>query len=150
MYFIQWILQIFFSVIFSTSPLLLFFLLLFFLLLFFLLLFFLLPHCYFFPVTFFPTSPLLLFFLLLFFLLLFFLLLFFRYFFSCYFLSYTQWCHMAAFIWVSIGAGNSLLPDGTKPLPELMLTNHQWGLSAFIFRGKILSLSIFSQGKMSW
>ena len=65
MYFIQSILQIFFPVIFSTSPLLLFFLLL----------FFLLPHCYFlscyifscyffscyffsvtfFPVTFFPT-----------------------------------------------------------------------------------------------
>ena len=65
MYFIHSILQIFFPVIFSTSPLLLFFLLLFFLLL-----FFLLPHCYFlschffscyffsvtfFPVTFFPT-----------------------------------------------------------------------------------------------
>ena len=62
MYFIQLILQIFFPVIFSTSPLLLFFLLL----------FFLLPHCYFlscyffscyffsvtfFPVTFFPTIP---------------------------------------------------------------------------------------------
>ena len=34
-------------------------------------------------------------------------------------------CHMAAEIWVNIGSGNGLLPDGTKPLPEPMLTNHQ-------------------------
>ena len=25
-------------------------------------------------------------------------------------------------IWVNIGSGNGLLPDGTKPLPEPMLT----------------------------
>ena len=36
------------------------------------------------------------------------------------------WCrHMATQIWVNIGSGNGLLPDGTKPLPEPMLT-HQW------------------------
>ena len=29
-------------------------------------------------------------------------------------------------IWVNIGSGNGLLPDGTKPLPEPMLTDHQW------------------------
>ena len=27
---------------------------------------------------------------------------------------------MAAEIWVDIGSGNGLLPDGTKPLPEPM------------------------------
>ena len=27
--------------------------------------------------------------------------------------------------WVNIGSGNGLLPDGTKPLPEPMLTYHQ-------------------------
>ena len=36
-------------------------------------------------------------------------------------------------IWVNIGSGNGLLPDGTKPLPEPMLTYHQWGLVAFIW-----------------
>ena len=28
-------------------------------------------------------------------------------------------------VWVNIGSGNGLLPDGTKPLPDLMLTYHQ-------------------------
>ena len=32
-----------------------------------------------------------------------------------------------------IGSGNDLLPDGPKPLPEPMLTYHQWGLVAFIW-----------------
>ena len=27
-------------------------------------------------------------------------------------------------IWVNIGSGNDLLPDGTKPLPDPMLTFH--------------------------
>ena len=31
-------------------------------------------------------------------------------------------------IWVNIGEGNSLLSAGTKPLPEPVLTNHQWSL----------------------
>ena len=38
-------------------------------------------------------------------------------------------------------SGNGLLPDGTKPLPEPMLTNHQWSLVAFNwghFHGKCL------------
>ena len=35
-------------------------------------------------------------------------------------------------ILVHIGSGNGLLPDGTKPLPEPMLTNHQWTLVALI------------------
>ena len=39
---------------------------------------------------------------------------------------------MAAKIWVNIDSGNGLLPDGTKPLPEPMLTDHQWSSVAFI------------------
>ena len=34
-----------------------------------------------------------------------------------------------------IGSGNGLLPDGNKPLPEPMLTYHQWGQVAF-FQGQ--------------
>ena len=36
---------------------------------------------------------------------------------------------MATEIYVNIGSDNGLLPDGTKPLPELMLTC-QWDYSA--------------------
>ena len=32
---------------------------------------------------------------------------------------------MATEIWVNIGSSNGLMPDGTKPLPEPMLTDHQ-------------------------
>ena len=39
---------------------------------------------------------------------------------------------MATEIWVNIGSGNGLLPDGTKPLPEPMLTDYQWGSETFI------------------
>ena len=39
--------------------------------------------------------------------------------------------HMVTQIWVNIGSDNGLLPDDTKPLPEPMLTNHQWGVMAF-------------------
>ena len=35
--------------------------------------------------------------------------------------------NMAAQISVHTGSGDGLLPDGTKPLPEPMLTCHQWG-----------------------
>ena len=36
---------------------------------------------------------------------------------------------MVTQIWVNIGSGNGLLPDGTKPLPEPMfIVYHQWGL----------------------
>ena len=34
---------------------------------------------------------------------------------------------MATEILVNIGLGNGSLPDGTKPLPEPKLTNHQLG-----------------------
>ena len=33
--------------------------------------------------------------------------------------------HMVSNIWANIGAGNGLLPEGTKPLPEPMLTYRQ-------------------------
>ena len=32
---------------------------------------------------------------------------------------------MVTQIWVNIGSGNGLLPDGTKPLPEPLLTHRQ-------------------------
>ena len=33
----------------------------------------------------------------------------------------------ASMNWTNIGSGNELLPDGTKPLPEPMLTYRQLG-----------------------
>ena len=39
---------------------------------------------------------------------------------------------MATEIWVNIGSGNGLLPDGTKPLPEPMLIDHQCSPVTFI------------------
>ena len=41
------------------------------------------------------------------------------------------WCHIATWNLFNIGSGNSLLPDGTNPLPEPMLTYHQQGFVAF-------------------
>ena len=43
-----------------------------------------------------------------------------------------KWHHMATEIWVNIGLGNGLLPDGTKPSPEPMLIDHQWSPVTFI------------------
>ena len=34
--------------------------------------------------------------------------------------------------WVNIDSSNGLLPEGTKPLPESMLTHNQQGPMAFI------------------
>ena len=39
---------------------------------------------------------------------------------------------MVTEIWVNISSGNGLLPDGTKPLPEPMLTDHLWSAVTFI------------------
>ena len=33
---------------------------------------------------------------------------------------------------VNIGSDNGPLPDGTKPLPEIMLTYHQYGTTKYI------------------
>ena len=38
-----------------------------------------------------------------------------------------SWHHMVTEIWVNTDSGKGLLPNDTKPLPETMLTNHQWG-----------------------
>ena len=60
---------------------------------------------------------------------------------------------MAIEIWVNIGSGNGLLPDGTKPLPEPMLTDHQWSPVTFIlgqFHKRCLthqSLKFFPRGQ---
>ena len=40
--------------------------------------------------------------------------------------------HMATEIWVNIVSGNGLLPDGTKPLPEPMLTFYHLSPVTFI------------------
>ena len=37
-------------------------------------------------------------------------------------------------ICVNIGSSNALLPDGTKPLPEPMLTDHKWSPLTFILK----------------
>ena len=37
---------------------------------------------------------------------------------------------IATYVWVNIGSGNGLLPEGTKPLPKPMLTYHQLGSAA--------------------
>ena len=42
---------------------------------------------------------------------------------------------MATEIWIKIGSGNGLLPDGNKPVPEPMTTNHQGDLMAFLWGG---------------
>ena len=39
---------------------------------------------------------------------------------------------MVAEIWVNIVSDSGLLPNGTKPLPEPMLTDHLWSLVTFI------------------
>ena len=39
---------------------------------------------------------------------------------------------MATLIWVNIGSGNGLLPEGTKPYPEPMLTDDQLSPVTFI------------------
>ena len=49
----------------------------------------------------------------------------------------TQWCHMVANIWFNIG--NGLLPDGTKPLPEPVLT---YGIIWGHYHNKIWILKI--------
>ena len=46
--------------------------------------------------------------------------------------SDTIWQHRIDL--VNTGSGNSLLPDGTKPFPEPMMTSHQWGSVAFTLK----------------
>ena len=58
--------------------------------------------------------------------------------------------HMASWIWVNISSGNGLLPDGTKPLPDPMLTYHQWGLTTFLW-GQFHNRCLHHQSlKLDW
>ena len=60
------------------------------------------------------------------------------------------WCHMATWIWVNIGLGNGLLPDGTKSLPEPLLTWYRWGSVAFNWEQFSINCSKSSIGKIYW
>ena len=42
-------------------------------------------------------------------------------------------CGLVTKVWDYFGLDNGLLPDGSKLVPEPMLTNHQWGAVAFIW-----------------
>ena len=42
--------------------------------------------------------------------------------------------YMASEILINTGSGNDLFPDGTKPLPESMLTYYQWGPRVFVLQ----------------
>ena len=56
-------------------------------------------------------------------------------------------------IWVSSGSGNGLLPDGTKPLPELMLTYHQmysWHSPEDSFTTSACELLMHKIQKLHW
>ena len=47
---------------------------------------------------------------------------------------------MALEIFVNTGSGDGLLPDGTKPLAELMLIYHQQGPVEFIWGHVVFTL----------
>ena len=55
--------------------------------------------------------------------------------------------HIATEIWVNIGSGNGLLPDGTKPLPERMLSNHQrsCGICLRAISQEMRQISVFNK-----
>ena len=44
----------------------------------------------------------------------------------------SHWSLMMSWNTVNIDSGNGLVLDGTKPLPESLLTYHQWSSGAFI------------------
>ena len=44
-------------------------------------------------------------------------------------------CHMATYISLNTGSSTGLVPDGTKPLPKPMLTNHRRGIVSSISYG---------------
>ena len=49
---------------------------------------------------------------------------------------------LETYIWVNIASGNGMLPDGTKPSPEPMLTNPSWGL--LVPEGNFAQISILA------
>ena len=52
------------------------------------------------------------------------------------------WRHLAAWIAFNIGSGNGLVPDGTKPLPEPMLTYDQEGIHRMALAEEHLKMQI--------
>ena len=42
--------------------------------------------------------------------------------------------HMATKVWINISSDAGSLPDGTKPSPRTMLTNHQWSHEIITWR----------------
>ena len=57
-------------------------------------------------------------------------------------LTVACWRHMATWIWINISSDNSLLPEGTKPLTEPVVTYHRWGVVT-------VSLRQFDKGYLS-
>ena len=49
---------------------------------------------------------------------------------------------MATEIWVNIGSGNGVLPDGTKPLPEPMLIDHMRAIRQEISQTSITKIRL--------
>ena len=41
--------------------------------------------------------------------------------------KHSHWQHMGTMVSVNIGSSIGVFPDFTKPLPEPMLTDQQWG-----------------------
>ena len=52
---------------------------------------------------------------------------------------------MVTEIWVNTGSGNGSLPDGTKPLPEPMLTYHQRGSVGMAWEQYLASVPVTIQ-----
>ena len=57
---------------------------------------------------------------------------------------------MASRIFVNIGSGNGLLPDGTKPLPEPKLTFVDIRQACFTRIAAIAKLPLFQRGNPGW
>ena len=51
---------------------------------------------------------------------------------------------------VKIGSGNGFLFDDTKPLPEPMLTNHQWGSMTFIWEKNLKKYPSHQSLDLAW
>ena len=57
---------------------------------------------------------------------------------------------MALEILVNTGSSNGLLPDGTKPLPEPVLTYHHLGTVMFIWGQIRLRYHSYQSLKLAW
>ena len=57
---------------------------------------------------------------------------------------------MASEILVNIGSGNGLVPNGAKPIPEPVLTYHQWGPATFIWGQFHKKYLIYQELKLAW